>query len=86
MDYFNKKMKGKVLGKMGLWEFYTSYTVPNYNLSTYFCRYSREGFKSIHTNSCKFIIYFTRKKLLFLFYTITFLKYPYQFIYFTNLL
>ena len=38
--------------------------------------------KSIHISSSKFYVYFTRKNLLFLFYTITFIKHPHQFIYF----
>ena len=38
--------------------------------------------KSIHISSSKFSVYFIRKNLLFLFYTITFIKHPHQFIYF----
>ena len=41
--------------------------------------------KSNHISSCKFIVYFTRKNLLFLFYTSTFTKHPHQFIYSTHL-
>ena len=40
--------------------------------------------KSVHIGPSKFSVYFTRKNLLFLFYTITFIKYPHQFIYFTR--
>ena len=40
--------------------------------------------KSIHISSCKFSVYFTRKNLLFLFYTITFTKHSHQFFYFTR--
>ena len=40
--------------------------------------------KSIHTSSCKFIIYFIWKKLLFQFYTTTYIKHPHQFFYFTR--
>ena len=36
---------------------------------------------SIHISSFKFFVYFTRKNLLFLFYTSTFTKHPHQFIY-----
>ena len=36
---------------------------------------------SIHISSSKFFVYFTRKYLLFLFYTSTFTKRPHQFIY-----
>ena len=38
--------------------------------------------KSIYISSSKFSVYFIRKNLLFLFYTITFIKHPHQFIYF----
>ena len=38
--------------------------------------------KSIYISSSKFYVYFIRKNLLFLFYTITFIKHPHQFIYF----
>ena len=41
--------------------------------------------KSIHISSFEFYVYFTRKNLLFLFYTSTFTKHPHQFIYFTHL-
>ena len=41
--------------------------------------------QSIYINSSKFFVYFTRKNLLFLFYTSTFIKHPHQFIYFTHL-
>ena len=41
--------------------------------------------KSIHISGCKFIIYFAQKKLLFLFYTLIFIKHPHQFIYSTHL-
>ena len=40
--------------------------------------------QSIHISSCKFSVYFTRKNLFFLFYTITFTKHPHQFFYFTR--
>ena len=40
--------------------------------------------KSIHISSSKFSVYFTRKNLLFLFYTITYIKHPHQFFYFTR--
>ena len=38
--------------------------------------------QSIHTSSCKLIIYFIWKKLFFLFYTSIFTKHPHQFIYY----
>ena len=41
--------------------------------------------KSNHINSCKISIYFVRKNLLFLFYTLTFTKLPHQLIYSTHL-
>ena len=41
--------------------------------------------KSNHINSCKISIYFVRKNLLFLFYTLTFTKLSHQFIYSTHL-
>ena len=40
---------------------------------------------SIHINSSKFSVYFTRKNLLFLVYTSTFTKHLHQFIYSTHL-
>ena len=40
--------------------------------------------KSIHISSSKFFVYFTRINLLFLFYTITFIKHQHQLIYFTR--
>ena len=42
------------------------------------------GTKSIHISSCKFFVYFTRKDLLFLFYTTTYIKHLHQFFYFTR--
>ena len=39
---------------------------------------------SIHISSFKFFCLFYTKNLLFLFYTITFIKHPHQFIYFTR--
>ena len=41
--------------------------------------------KSFHIRPSKFFVYFTRRNLLFLFYTITFIKHPHQFIYFTRI-
>ena len=41
--------------------------------------------KSIHISGCKILIYFTRKNLLFLFYTLIFIKHTHQSIYFTYL-
>ena len=41
---------------------------------------------SIHINSSKFFVYFTRKNLLFLVYTSTFTKHLHQFIYSTHLI
>ena len=40
---------------------------------------------SIYISSSKFSVYFTRKNLLFLFYTSTFTKHPHQLIYSTHL-
>ena len=41
--------------------------------------------QSNYISRCKFFFYFAQKKLLFLFYTLIFIKYPHQFIYSTHL-
>ena len=56
--------------------------IVNYRVYTLYFGYRT---KSNHISSCKFFVHFTRKNLLFLFYTSTFTKYLHQFIYSTHL-
>ena len=42
------------------------------------------GIWRVYISSSKFSVYFTRKNLLFLFYTTIYIKHPYQFFYFTK--
>ena len=79
-----QKKKKKLKCKRASWKHKTCF--PNTHYLPYLPQYvfSKPTNKSIHISSSKFSIYFTRKNLLFLFYTITFVKHPHQFIYFTR--
>ena len=81
---FNSKKKKKLKCKRASWKRKTCF--PNTHYLPYLPQYvfSKPTNKSIHISSSKFSVYFTRKNLLFLFYTITFVKHPHQFIYFTR--
>ena len=81
---FNSKKKKKLKCKRASGKRKTRF--PNAHYLPYLPQYvfSKPTNKSIHISSSKFSVYFTRKNLLFLFYTITFVKHPHQFIYFTR--
>ena len=79
-----KKKKKKLKCKRASWKRKTCFLNTHY--LPYLPQYvfSKPTNKSIRISSSIFSVYFTRKNLLFVFCTITFIKHSHQFIYFTR--